>query len=118
MATKNVDDLYDRKNYHASSMVVFTILNKVIDLGTEILTSEELGAPNTYKDIMPTLAKAGVINKEQADSLNRLIKKRNVLSHFYEDMDENELYSTIKELHIIMDFVNLVKKRVSKGLSD
>ncbi len=104
--------LGDNKTYHASSMVVFALLNRVIDIGSEMLSAENLGAPNTYQDIMPLLAKANILNKEQAEKLNRLIRKRNVLAHFYQDMDEKELYQTIQELSIINDFLKIVKKRM------
>lgn len=108
-----VDSLYDGKTYNASSMVIFAILNRTIDLGSEIISTESLGAPNTYQDIMPILAKAGVMNKEQSEKLNKLIRKRNILAHFYEDMTEKELFKTMKEVPSVKDFVELVKKRIN-----
>jgi|SRR3989344_1881082 len=111
-SVKSADDLADSKNYNASSMVVFAILNKVIDLGNEIISAEELGAPNTYQDIMPILAKANIINKLQAEKLNKLIRKRNVLAHFYDEMSEKDLFDAIKEIPLIEDFIVIVKKRV------
>jgi len=33
-------------------MLIFAIVNRLIDLGSEIISTEELGAPNTYKEIM------------------------------------------------------------------
>ncbi len=42
------ESLKDTKNYHASSMLVFAILNRLIDLGSEIISAERLGAPNNY----------------------------------------------------------------------
>ena len=64
-------------------MLIFAILNKLIDLGSEIISAEKLGAPNTYQDIMILLAKGNIINKNQADELNNLVKKRNIFAHFY-----------------------------------
>jgi len=87
------EDLSDSKNYNASSMLVFAILNRLIDIGGEIISAEELGAPNTYQDIMNILSKANVINKEKAEKLNTLISKRNIFAHFYEDITEKELYT-------------------------
>lgn len=107
-----VDNLYDGKTYNASSMVVFAVLNRLIDLGNEIISSENLGAPNTYQDIMPILAKAGIINKEQAEKLNKLIRKRNVLAHFYDDIEEKELFKTTKEIPEVLKFIEAVRKRI------
>ena len=105
----------DSKTYHASSMLVFAILNRLIDLGSEILSVENLGAPNTYQDIMPLLAKANIINKEQADNLNKIIKKRNTLAHFYEDINEKELIKTIKDISAVKSFISTIKKRISSS---
>lgn len=107
------EDLSNSKNYRASSMLIFAILNKLIDLGGEIISAENLGAPNTYRDIMPALAKANIINKQQADKVDNLIKKRNIFAHFYEEISETELYKTIKEILEIEDFLKTIKKRIS-----
>lgn len=111
----SVSDLSDSKTYHASSMIIFAILNRIIDLGSEILSAEDLGAPNTYQDIMPSLAKANMINKQQADNLNKLIKKRNIFAHFYEDIKEKELFKTIKDLPEIRPFLETIKKRINRS---
>lgn len=107
------EDLEDSKTYHATSMVLFAILNRLIDLGGEIISAENLGAPSTYQDIMPILTKANVINKEQTKELNKLIRKRNILAHFYEDINEKELYKTLKDLPIIKVFIDTIRKRIN-----
>lgn len=108
----SLDDLHDSKNYNASSMLIFAILNRLIDLGNEIISAEKLGAPNTYQDIMPLLSKGGIINKQQAEELNKLVRKRNVFAHFYEDISEKELHKTIKELDILNSFLQTIRKRL------
>ena len=107
-----LDSLYDSKNYHASSMLVFAIINRLIELGTEILSAEKIGAPNAYQDIAPLLAKGGIINKEHAEKLNLLIRKRNIFAHFYEDISEKELYRTIQDIQIVESFLKTIKKRI------
>ena len=106
------EDLSDSKSYRASSMLIFAVLNRLIDLGGEIISAENLGAPNTYQDIMPILAKANVINKQQSEKINTLIKKRNVFAHFYEEISESELYKTIREFYEVEDFLKTIKKRI------
>lgn len=107
-----INDLYESKNYYASSMLLFAILNRLIDLGGEIISAEKLGAPNTYQDIMALLAKGNVINKKQVEEINNLIKRRNILAHFYEDINEKDLYKTIKDLKSIEGFLATIKKRI------
>ncbi|MBS3081751.1 DUF86 domain-containing protein [Candidatus Pacearchaeota archaeon] len=109
---EKVSDLEDKRNYYALSMVIFAILNRLLDLGNEIISAEELGAPEAYDRTMSILAKANVINNEKADSLNKLIARRNVLAHFYEDITEKDLFAVFKELYQIEDFIKTIKKRV------
>ncbi len=106
------DNLKDSKNYYASSMLVFAILNRLIDLGSEIISAEQLGAPNAYQDIMNILAKGNIINKEMADKMNRLVSKKNIFAHFYGEVTEKEVFNTIQELKNIEGFLRAVKRRV------
>lgn len=106
------EDMRDSKNYNASSMLIFAILNRIIDLGSEIISAEDLGAPNMYQDIMIILSKAGVINKFQAEEMNKLIRKRNLFAHFYEDINEKDLFDIIKEIKKVEDFLKTIKKRI------
>ena len=109
---KKVSDLKEGIKYHASAMLIFAILNRVLDLGNEILANESVGAPNTYLDIMPLLSKAGYINKEEADELNKIIEKRNVMAHFYYEINEKDLFKVINKLYLIDGFIQIVKKRI------
>ncbi|NCN65747.1 MAG: DUF86 domain-containing protein [Candidatus Altiarchaeum hamiconexum] len=63
LGIEKADDLDDRKNFYAVSMVLFTILNRAIDLGEEIVLSKNLGMPSTYKDIFRLLLKNKTIEK-------------------------------------------------------
>jgi uncharacterized protein YutE (UPF0331/DUF86 family) len=50
--TRDLDYL---KNFYAVSMILFTLINRVIDLGDEIVTSRNLGVPGTYREIFNLL---------------------------------------------------------------
>ena len=106
------ESLKDSKNYNASSMLIFVILNRLIDLGSEIISAEELGAPNTYSDIMNILVKGNIINKNQSEKINKLISKRNMFAHFYGEMTEKEVFNTYSDLKEVPDFLKTIKKRV------
>ncbi|MFA4953085.1 MAG: HepT-like ribonuclease domain-containing protein [Candidatus Pacearchaeota archaeon] len=108
----SASDLSDSKTYNASSMIIFAILNRLIDLGGEIISAENLGAPNSYQDIMNILAKSNIINKSQAEKINFLIKKRNILAHYYGELTERDLFNMLKELKEIPFFVKTIKKRI------
>ena len=57
ISIKGEDDLEDKRNFYACSMLIFSILNRVIDLGSEMVTANNFGIPVTYKDIFRLLAK-------------------------------------------------------------
>ena len=106
------ENLKESKNYHASSMLIFSILNKLIDLGSEIISAEELGAPNTYQDIMNILANKSIINKEQAEKMKKLVSKRNIFAHFYGELTEKDIFNTLNDLKEIDNFLRTIKKRI------
>ena len=54
------EDLKDIKTFYASSMVVFSIINRAIDLGEEIITTFDLGYPTKYREIFDILENAGM----------------------------------------------------------
>lgn len=110
---QNADDLEEGKVRHAAAMLIFAILNRISDIGSEIISVEKLGAPSRYADIMPILAKSGIINKEQASALNYIIEKRNVIAHFYGDVSARDLFSLIKKLSTVEQFLKTIKKRIS-----
>ena len=107
-------ELENVTKYRAVSMSIFALLNRVIDLGTAILAYEQVGAPGGNMDVIPLLSKAGIINKEQADNINKLIKKRNDMAHFYYGFDKKDLFDLIKKIHLISDLVKIIKKRLNK----
>ena len=106
----DVEDLSSHLKYNACSMALFSILNKLADLGSEILFAEELGAPNRYEDIMPALASAGMINKEESKRLNELISQRNVLAHFYDDLTSLSLLKLLKKLSVVREFLLKIRE--------
>lgn len=109
---ENLEDLDSPLKLRAASMNIFGILNRLADLGAEILAEEKVGAPSRYEDIMAFLAKASVINKETADKLNSLLKKRNYFAHFYHEINEKEIWNTLQDLKIIEPFLATIKKRI------
>ena len=109
----SVQDLkQDGKTRHATAMLLFAVLNRMSDIGEEIMVKEKLGMPNQYTDIMPSLAKANVINSEQADSLNKMMKKRNTLAHFYGEVTPNDVFILLEQLSSIEQFLTTIKKRI------
>ena len=109
---QNSSDLNESMKYHATAMLLFALLDRIIDLGTEAVIAEDLGMPQTHRDIMPLLAKANVLNKEHAEKINTLIKERNKIAHLYEEITPKQLFSIVNALPIIEQFLTTIKKRI------
>ncbi len=54
-----------------------------------------LDVPRTYRDVLPALAKTGVIPTELAEALSGLAGLRNLLVHDNKDIDHTILWSLI-----------------------
>lgn len=114
MKIKSANDLEDSRNFHASAMLCFSILNRVIDLGQEILVKENYGMPTKYADVFNNLSKAGLMNKKEAEELNKLINYRNIISHTYFELSKKEIFNIISKMKLINDFIKKIKKRVER----
>ncbi len=96
-------------------MLCFSILNRALDLGQEILVKEGKGMPDRYADVFNDLAKAGIMNEKEAKGINKLIDFRNVLAHAYFELKEKDIFKIVKNINLIDSFVEKVKKKVRKN---
>ncbi|MBI4142158.1 DUF86 domain-containing protein [Candidatus Woesearchaeota archaeon] len=111
---KNVDDLKDKKEFYATSMILFSIINRAIDLGEEIVADKKIGLPTTYKDIFYLLEKNRIINKQLFEQLSSLIYFRNLAAHEYHTFTEKDVFTALKNVNAIKRFVDIVKKIMSR----
>jgi len=107
---KKVEDLEDRKDFYAISMVLFSILNRAIDLGDEIVMANNLGMPSTYKEIFRLLTRNEYIGKDMGEKLSNLVFYRNLLSHEYYDLTEEDVLEVFKKISIVKKFVERIKE--------
>ena len=115
MELTDIRDLDDIKNFYAVSMILFTLINRVIDLGDEIVTSRNLGVPGTYREIFNLLERGNVIDKELASDLSNLVYQRNILAHEYHNLTEKDVFRTYRMVPVIRKFVERVKEDI-KGV--
>ncbi len=102
-----------KKDYLAVSMALFTTLNKVIELGEELIDSLDKDIyPKTYREIPKILLQEKLIEEELFKDLNDLIKYRNDIAHEYEQIFENEIFWCVNHLSSIEKFVKIVKSKI------
>src|SRR3989338_7065342 len=78
---ENKKDLEIPEKKHAVSMLVFSILNRTIDIANEIIAGSLLPAPASYRDAFEVLKQGKIINPQTARKLTELIKYRNIIAH-------------------------------------
>ncbi len=111
---KRVEYLEDKKNFYSLSMVLFSIINRAIDLGEEMVVANDLGMPSTYREIFRLLSKNKFIEKGLEKRLSNLVFYRNLLSHEYYDLTEKDVFDVFKRIKVVRQFVNIVKDAVKK----
>lgn len=109
MEIKELDDLEDKKNFYSVSMILFSILNRAIGLGEEIIAGKKLGVPSTYKEIFKLLMQNKIIDKGMEKELSELVFYRNLLSHEYHDLSVDDVFSVYERIQVVRKFVETVK---------
>lgn len=107
---KKIDEEFE---YLGISMALFTILNKIIELGEDLVDSfDENYVPKRYMDIADFLFEKKVLTKEQFKIYRSFISYRNEIAHEYEEIKDVELDWCLKNLDFIDEFVKIVKNKL------
>ncbi|MBI5036453.1 DUF86 domain-containing protein [Candidatus Micrarchaeota archaeon] len=114
---RHASDLRDRKTFYAASMVLFSILNRAIDLGEEIVAAKKLGVPSTYRDIFRLLSEASLIDGKLEKELSSLVGYRNMLAHEYSDFSEKDVFRILNSVHAVRLFSQKMQQLVSTDSS-
>ena len=83
-----------------------------ISLCTHIAAKEFHKVPESYADCFTTLFEKDIIDEKLALRLSKMVGFRNLLIHRYWDIDDNKVYTYMKnDISIVKDYLSLVKKR-------
>jgi len=113
MNVKSIDDLMDIEKFYAVSMILFALINRAIDLGDEIVASLDIGMPSKYTDIFYILRREGYISSDLTQNLIWLVNARNLLSHKYQDFDEEDVFNIMKKVQSIKEFLEIMKNLIN-----
>jgi len=109
------DDLEDRRNLYALSMLLFSIINRAIDLADEVVITNRLGMPSSYSEVFSLLERKRFIDRELGDQMASLVFYRNMIAHQYDDLTDDDLYSLFERLGTITRFVERMKEIIREG---
>jgi uncharacterized protein YutE (UPF0331/DUF86 family) len=112
LSLRQEDDLNDKRNFYAASMILFSLLNRILDLGSEMVISHNLGIPSTNREIFVLLQKNGLIGPDLGKEMMGLVTFRNLLSHEYHGIDQKKLFALTKKIGIMREFIAEMKKTI------
>ena len=105
----------DWKNLHAAAMLMFSAVNRSIDLAQEIITSRKLGFPGTYAEHFYLLYENKVIDKKLWQELSYLVSARNLIAHEYYRFRVGEMF---KAVGVSTEAIPKLVKEVKKLLKE
>jgi len=114
MDIKKASQLND-VNYYACSMIIFSILNRVIDLGDEIINYKKLGFPSETKEIFEILENNKIINRKTEEKMKDLIRLRNKIAHRYGSIKKEDIFKAIEEIKTVREFINEIIIHLKEG---
>ena len=114
LGVKTSNDLNHPAKFYSLSMLIFSLINRAIDLGDEIVSAKKLGMPEKYRDIFHLLLKNKIIGLEMEKAFSGLVHVRNLIAHEYQSFTEKEVYSAYQKLPVIKQFIVVIKKEIAK----
>jgi uncharacterized protein YutE (UPF0331/DUF86 family) len=102
------------EKFYSSSMLIFGILNRAIDLAEEILIKNDFGMPSSYVEYFEVLGKEGIIDKKNAEELKKIIPNRNIFAHEYFNVERKLVLKLSKDIYAVKEFTERVKKLIIK----
>ncbi len=88
--------LSNYKNYFTAQRALEISINICIDIGNHIVTLTNKEKPETFTDIMKILAKYEIINNEVETQFTKMVRFRNLLGHFYLEIDNEIIYNILQ----------------------
>jgi uncharacterized protein YutE (UPF0331/DUF86 family) len=88
---------------------LFILLQHIIDLGTHIISDENMKEPVFMSDIADILAKENVLDGNLVRPMKSMIGLRNIIAHEYGDIDFKIIHrimtSSVKDINLILDCI-------------
>ena len=108
------ENLNNDEKFLSTSMAIFQILNRMIDLADEIVKIEKIGYPLQIKDLFTFLEEKNIIDKKLERRLKDLVISRNKFSHRYGNITKEEILLILKELDSVKDFIKVILAHLNK----
>ncbi len=107
--------LSDYKNYFSAQRALEISINICIDIGNHIVALNNNEKPETFTDIFKILTKLEIISDELGIQLMKMVRFRNLLGHFYLEIDNEIIYEVLQ--NNLKDF-NSFKEAIIKKFKE
>lgn len=85
-----------------------------IDIATHLLSELNVRMANEYAGLFPTLAEAGVLDRQLAERLAAAARQRNVLVHLYLDVDDEKVWEALEHLDDLRAFAAAIQRLLDR----
>lgn len=82
--------------YGSAERFLHLSIEALIDIGNHIISDDNLGRVDVYKDIAIILAENGYLSEKEKNLFIRIIAFRNILVHDYMDLDRDVIFNLLK----------------------
>lgn len=93
---KKEEFIANYKNYLTAQRALEICINICIDIGNHIVTLNNKEKPESFTDIIKILAKHEIISDELETKLTKMVRFRNLLGHFYLEIDNEIIYDILQ----------------------
>lgn len=90
-------------------------IESALDIGEMIISLEGLKKADTYREVITTLGKNGILEKKFAERFSLAAGFRNILVHHYTEVDVKEVYKHLQEdIEDFNEFATAIGKYLKK----
>ena len=82
--------------YGSAERFLHLAIEALIDIGNHIISDDDLGRVDVYKDIAIILAENNYVSEQEKQLFTRIIAFRNILVHDYMDLDRDIIFKLLK----------------------
>lgn len=94
----NIEEFRENKMvYGSSERFLHLTIEALLDMGNHLISDQDLGNIDSYRDIPIILHQNEFINSDQKDIFIKIIGFRNILVHDYLDINKETVYKIITE---------------------
>ncbi|MHA1384304.1 MAG: type VII toxin-antitoxin system HepT family RNase toxin [Candidatus Helarchaeota archaeon] len=105
------ENFINLRNFMATQHLLQLAIQICIDIGNHIVSVKKFKKPEAYFEIFEILNKEKLISDKNAKKFIKMAKFRNVLVHFYPEVDEKQIYQFVQDnLDDFNDFIKEISK--------